>query len=84
MPFINPGYTLWDNVWLSIFPLMFIGLVLGWRYEKIGGYLVTVPIFIGLLLGLIVEAELVFHMLIPLLAGVLYLIVGYAKTLEQL
>ena len=84
LPFINPGYTLWDNVWLSIFPLMFIGLGLGWRYEKIGGYLVTVPILIGLLLGLIVEAELVFHMLIPLLAGVLYLIVGYAKTPEQL
>ena len=23
LPFINPAYTLWDNVWLCVFPLMF-------------------------------------------------------------
>lgn len=77
LPFINPEYTLWDNVWLSIFPLMFIGLGLGWKYEKIGGYLITIPITVGLLLGLILESELIFHMLIPLIVGVMYLVVGY-------
>ena len=79
LPFVNPKYTLWDNAWLSIFPLMFIGLGLGWKYEKIGGYLVTIPVSMGLLLGLILEAELIFHMLIPLVPGALYLVAGYGK-----
>ncbi|MTI47903.1 MAG: hypothetical protein FH761_08685 [Firmicutes bacterium] len=79
MPFINEDYTLWDNLWLTIFPLMFIGLGLGWKYEKIGGYLVTIPISLGLLFGLIVEKELITHMLIPLVAGILFLIQGYKK-----
>ena len=47
LPFINPDYTVWDNTWLSIFPVMFIGLAVGWKYEKIGGFLITVPLFIG-------------------------------------
>lgn len=79
LPFISPAYSLWDNTWLTVFPLMFIGLGLGWRYEKIGGYLVIVPVTIGLLLGLITEAELVVHMLVPLIPGVLYLVYGYKK-----
>ena len=81
LPFINPDYLLWDNVWLTIFPLMFIGLGLGWKYEKIGGYLVSVPLLIGLIFALITEKELVTHMLIPLAVGLLYLVVGYSKKL---
>ncbi len=77
LPFMNPDYTLWDNLWLIIFPLMFIGLGLGWIYERIGGYLITIPIAIGLILGLIIEGELIVFMLIPFISGVLYLIVGY-------
>lgn len=76
LPFINPDYTSWDNLWLSIFPLMFIGLGLGWKWEKAGGLLVTIPLAIGLLAGVIMERELVFHMLVPLLAGVLYLVIS--------
>lgn len=79
LPFINPDYKLWDNVWLTIFPLMFIGLGLGWKYEKIGGYLVSIPLIIGLLFGLIAERELIWFMLIPLLSGILYLAAGYKK-----
>jgi hypothetical protein len=77
LPFINPDYTLWDNMWLTIFPLMFIGLAIGWRYEKTGGYLITVPLAIGLIFGWIMEGELIWFMLVPLLVGILYLIVGY-------
>jgi hypothetical protein len=79
LPFINPDYTLWDNVWLTIFPLMFIGLAVGWKYEKIGGYLVTVPLAIGLIFGVVAEGELIWFMLVPFLAGVLYLVAGYKK-----
>ena len=79
LPFINPDYTLWDNMWLVVFPLMFIGLGLGLRYEKLGGYLVVVPVGLGLILGVIIADDFVVHMLVPLTLGVLYLIVGYAK-----
>jgi hypothetical protein len=79
LPFINPEYTFWDNTWLTIFPLMFIGLGLGWRYQRIGGYLIIIPISIGLLLGLILEAELISHILVPLIPGILYLVAGYSK-----
>lgn len=79
LPFINPDYTLWDNMWLTVFPIMFIGLAVGLRLEKAGGYLVTIAVGLGLLMGLIIQGELVIHMFVPLAAGVLYLIVGYKK-----
>jgi hypothetical protein len=80
LPFINPDYDLWDNVWLTIFPVMFIGLAVGLKFEKIGGYLVTVPVGFGLLMGMLMQGELVFYMLVPLIVGITYLIVGYKKV----
>jgi hypothetical protein len=80
LPFIHPGYTLFDNMWLTIFPLMFIGLGLGWKYEKIGGYLVSIPIIIGLSLSLIMKQGMIFFMLVPLIIGILFLLVGYSKS----
>lgn len=80
LPFIKPDYTLWDNIWLTIFPIMFIGLAIGLKYERIGGYLVTISIMFGLLMGLLMQGELVVHMLVPLASGVLYLIVGYKNS----
>ena len=79
LPFINPDYTIWDNMWLSIFPLMFIGLGLGLKFEKIGGYLVTIPLVLGFIFSFIWEREVVFPMLVPLLVGILYLVVGYKQ-----
>ncbi len=79
LPFISPGYSLVDNVWLSIFPLMFLGLALGWFREKAGGYLIVIPVGAGLVLGLVVHRELVVPMLVPLLAGVLFLAAGHGK-----
>ncbi len=83
LPFLDPGYTPWDNVWLSIFPIMFFGLALGWKYEKLGGYLVTVPLACGLIFGIVAEGELITHMLVPFLAGIGYLFVGYARKMSQ-
>ena len=80
LPFINPDYTLWDNLWLSVFPLMFLGLALGLFFQRVGGWLVVVSLTLGLLLGVIVEGELVWHMLVPLACGALFLVVGYKKT----
>jgi hypothetical protein len=82
LPFINPDYSVWDNIWLTVFPFMFVGLALGWKFEKFGGYLVTVPIVIGFFLGLIVEKDLSIHMFVPLIAGTLYLFSGYSKEVS--
>jgi len=79
LPFINPEYTLLDNLWLSIFPLMFIGLLLGWKYEKIGGYLIAIPLGLGFIMSPIIEKGISVHMVFPLIVGILYLIVGYKK-----
>lgn len=79
LPFIKPEYTIWDNTWLSVFPLMFIGLGLGWKFEKIGGFLVSIPILIGFIIGFVVEKDLTLHMIIPLLIGILYIFVGFSK-----
>lgn len=79
LPFIKPEYSIWDNVWLTVFPLMFIGLILGWKFERIGGFLVSVPILIGFIIGMIVEKDLTLHMVIPFFAGLLYIFSGYTK-----
>jgi hypothetical protein len=79
LPFVDSDYTAFDNIWLMIFPLMFIGLGIGWIWEKIGGYLVTIPVVIGLLMGIFLKMGMVFQMLVPLVPGVLYLIVGYGE-----
>ncbi|MCB2225099.1 MAG: hypothetical protein KQH53_00360 [Desulfarculaceae bacterium] len=80
LPFLNPAYSLLDNAWLCIFPLMFLGLILGWKYERLGGWLVCAPIAVGMVLGLAMDGELVVHMLVPLAVGVLYLVVGYKRS----
>lgn len=79
LPFINPEYSVWDNTWLTVFPIMFIGLGLGLKFEKTGGFLVSIPILIGFVLGFIIERELTLHMIIPFLTGILYIFVGYTK-----
>ncbi|HKL13016.1 MAG TPA: hypothetical protein VJ907_05365 [Halanaerobiales bacterium] len=79
IPFSTPNYTFLDNLWLTIFPLMFIGLLIGWKNEKVGGLLVTIPVFIGLLASLILQGQIVNLMLVPLIIGMLYLTTYYRK-----
>lgn len=83
LPFINSNYALWDNIWLTVFPFMFTGLIVGLKFEKIGGFLVVVPILIGLILGLIVENDFSIHMMVPLIVGLLFLTSGYYKSTKN-
>lgn len=81
LPFINPNYKFTDNLWLSIFPLVFIGLGLAWKNEKIGGYLVTIPILSGYILSVIAGEGLgAGPMIFPLIIGILYLVLAYNKN----
>ncbi|MFA5010063.1 MAG: hypothetical protein WC553_02435 [Patescibacteria group bacterium] len=81
LPFINPDYSLWENVMLTAMPIMFIGLAVGWWREKIGGYLIIIPMVISLLLALATEASFSMNMLLVLIPGILYLVVGYGQPL---
>jgi len=80
IPFLNPDYSFLDNLWLMIFPLVFIGLALGWKYEKLGGYIVVVSISIGLIFTVIIDKELIFEMLVPLFIGILFLITAFNEN----
>jgi hypothetical protein len=78
LPFADANYTLFDNIWLSIFPLVFVGLIVGLKYEKAGGYLISVPILLGSFLGAVILREgLPGPMFIPLSIGFSYLFLGY-------
>ena len=79
LPFINPDYTLAENIGLTAVPIILLGLALGWKYEKLGGYLVSAPLILGFILSLIVKFAFPINMLIALIPGFLYLMVGYNK-----
>jgi hypothetical protein len=82
LPFMNPENNFFDNIWLITFPLMFLGLALGWKWEKIGGYTIIAPIIIASIICSIFSDEIGIPgpMFIPLVVGILYLIVGYKTT----
>src|SRR5574343_530433 len=80
LPFANPNYSLWENVALSMLPLVFIGLALGWKYPRDGGMLIVVPVLIGFIVGILTEANLSINLAILIIPGILYLIDGYKKS----
>ena len=82
LPFINPDYTLVENIGLTAVPIILLGLALGWKYEKLGGYMVSIPLILGFILSLIVKFSFPINMLIALIPGVLYLIVSYNKKIN--
>jgi thiamine transporter ThiT len=82
LPFINPDYTLWENVALTMIPIMFFGLIFGWLRPKIGGIIVILPIIIGFITGIMTGAHFSPNFLIPLIPGVLYIIDGSQKKIS--
>jgi len=79
LPFVNSNYSLWENVTLSMMPLVFIGLALGWKYPKVAGWLIVIAIAIGFIVGLLTEANLSINLAVPIIPGFLYLIDGYKR-----
>jgi hypothetical protein len=80
LPFVNPAYTLWDNMWMCVFPVMFAGLITGLFFERTGGWIVVVSVGAGLIGGLAVAGEFVWYMLAPFALGILYLIAGHFRA----
>ena len=79
LPFARPEYTVFDNLWLIAFPLMFIGLAVGLKWEKTGGYLLVASAVVGIVTSAVAGKGSGAQMLASLFVGVLYLVVGYKK-----
>jgi hypothetical protein len=79
LPVAKSSYSLWENVALAMMPLVFIGLALGWKYPKVGGFLVIIPVIIGFVVGLATNANFSVNLLMPIIPGILYLIDGYKR-----
>lgn len=77
LPFMNPEYTFLENTWLTIFPIMFIGLLIGLKAPKVGGVLVVSSISFGVLIGLVSRGGFPVHMLVPFGVGVLLMLSGH-------
>lgn len=82
LPFLDPDYTFYDNMWLTVFPIMFIGLIIGIKYELIGGAMVVLSVSVAMIATLLVFGSQRFpvHMIIPLLIGILFVIIGLSGT----
>lgn len=79
LPFINPGYSWWENLALSVMPLIFIALALGWKYPKISGFFIVSAMLLVLILGFLGDANLDLSLAVPLIPGSLYLLSGYCR-----
>lgn len=80
LPFAKPDYSLWENVALSIMPLVLVGLALGWKYPKVGGWLITISVAVGFAVGFLTDANLSVSLAVPLIPGILYLMDGYKNS----
>jgi thiamine transporter ThiT len=80
LPFIKSDYSIWENVAVTMMPLVFISLALGWKYPKIGGWLVIASILTGFIVGLLTKANFSINLAVPIFPGILYLIAGYNKN----
>lgn len=77
LPIPRASYTFYENLHLSIIPIMLAGLLIGWKREKIAGFMICIPITIALIYALITwgyPGPIVLMLAIP---GGLYLYYGY-------
>jgi len=82
LPFIKSNYSLWENVALSMMPLVFIGLILGWKYPKFGGWMIIIAVMIAFIVGLLTKANFSVNLAVPIIPGILYLVTGSQSKLK--
>lgn len=79
LPFVDPDYSFWDNFARVLPLLLFIGLALAWKFEKVGGYLISISAILGLFLGMKTGSGFSINLLFALIPGILFLIIGSQK-----
>jgi hypothetical protein len=74
-----PSFNLsfFENLWLIIMPMFLAGFIIGWKWEKLAGLVITIPIVIGLIISIIINKQPSILMILPLIPGILYLIYYY-------
>lgn len=71
IPFTQNDYTFTDNMWLIVMPVVFILVILGFKWKKVTGLLLFVIVFIAQFMSLIINGEIVLVMMLPIILGVL-------------
>lgn len=83
LPFVNPEYSWIENLWLTLIPITFVGLAVGLKYEKLGGYLVIIALALGGGFAFAAGEHPPSLFVVMLVPAILYLIVGYNKGNEN-
>lgn len=65
--------------WLIGAPIMFIGQIVGLKWEKIGGFLIVIPISLYIVSSYAINQSFVNLLFFPLIIGCFYLYFGYEK-----
>ncbi len=71
-PLPQADYSVFENLWLTAIPLMLIGLILGIKWEKLGAFMIILPVSVGFLYSLIAWEDPCLPMVLPLIPGLLY------------
>lgn len=75
LPFMNDEYSIIDNMWLIVIPLVFIFTLIGLKWRKISGIILIVITTIAQIITLMFEHEVIWVMMIPILLGILYILI---------
>ena len=73
LPFMNPEYGALENLWLTVIPVVFIGLAAGLFLPRLGGWLVIGSLVAAHALTL-ARGEFMAAMLAPLVPAILFLL----------
>lgn len=80
LPFTDPNNSLLDNLWLMVFPVVFIALVLGWRYPRVAAYMILFSVLSVSMFSLLVFGEgFPWPMSGPVFVALLYLVSSFRK-----
>ncbi len=79
LPIPNLNLSFVENLWLTIFPVFISGLLIGWKWEKLAGYMITIPILIGVVSTFCINEDPSIALILPFTVGIMYLVCGYKK-----
>ncbi len=71
-PLPQAGYSIFGNLWLTVIPIMLIGLLVGIKWEKTGAYMIILPVSIGFIYSILAWEDPCLPMVLPLIPGILY------------
>lgn len=83
IPFTNPSYAIWDNLWLIIFPIMLLSLAISIIFPRIGGLVVVIPILSLISIESAFTQDAPYIMFVPVVLGFINIAYGYYKNVKE-